>query len=68
MLSTLQTVAIKCYNVGVLQSGSRANDIQELFLFSERQARQVYTLHGQNLQQQKEKKEKQMLYNLKVTV
>jgi hypothetical protein len=39
------------YDVGVLQFGSRANDIQELFLFSVGQTRHVYDLHGQNLQQ-----------------
>lgn len=51
MLSVLKTVTIECYDIGVLQFGSRANDIHELFLFSVRQTRHVYDLHRQILQQ-----------------
>lgn len=47
----LQTVTIEWYDVGVLQFGNRANDIQELFLFSIRQTGHVYDFHSRNLQQ-----------------
>jgi hypothetical protein len=55
MLSMLKTVTIECYDIGVLQFGSRANDIQELFLFSVRQTHHVYDLHREILQQNKKK-------------